>query len=68
MQQAVARIGRGAAPLSRKDDELRGQLEALLREHRGNVAAVARAMGKGRMQIHRWLARFELDVDRYRDG
>jgi DNA-binding NtrC family response regulator len=58
----------GEAPLSRKDGELRAQLEALLREHRGNLAAVARAMGKGRMQIHRWLARFELDVERFRDG
>jgi DNA-binding NtrC family response regulator len=30
-------------------------LRASLTEHRGNVAAVARAMGRDRTQIHRWM-------------
>jgi transcriptional regulator with PAS, ATPase and Fis domain len=45
---------------------LRQRLVALLESHEGNVAAVARAMGKERMQIHRWARRFGLDLDSYR--
>lgn len=41
--------------------DLREGLVALLRAHRGNVSAVAREMGKARMQIQRWLKRFGLD-------
>jgi len=48
------------------DARLRAQLEALLVEHRGNIAKVARALGKARMQVHRWLKRFEIDPERYR--
>jgi transcriptional regulator with PAS, ATPase and Fis domain len=54
------------AALSREDRACREQLEALLREHRGNISAVARAMGKQRMQVHRWLKRFQLRLDDYR--
>ena len=43
-------------------DELRG----LLVHHRGNVAAVGRVFGKQRMQVHRWMKRYGLDVDDYR--
>ena len=39
---------------------------ALLYEHRGNVTAVARAMGKAPAQIHRWMKRFLIDPDVYR--
>jgi transcriptional regulator with PAS, ATPase and Fis domain len=48
------------------DLRLRAQLEALLVEHKGNIAQVARALGKARMQVHRWLKRFEMDPERYR--
>jgi transcriptional regulator with PAS, ATPase and Fis domain len=48
------------------DDQLRAQLAALLVEHRGNITQIARAMGKARMQIQRWLHRFGLDAERYR--
>ena len=48
------------------DDQLRTELTELLIKHRGNLAAVARAMGKARMQIHRWLDRFGLDPDHFR--
>jgi hypothetical protein len=40
-----------------EDDRLRIVIIANLREHRGNVTAVARAMGKAPMQIHRWMRR-----------
>jgi DNA-binding NtrC family response regulator len=47
-------------------DALRGELVTHLEAHRGNVAEVARAMGKGRTQIHRWLKRYRLDPERFR--
>jgi transcriptional regulator with GAF, ATPase, and Fis domain len=44
--------------------------EAMLREilsrHRGNIAAVGRELGKERMQIHRWMKRYNIDIDDYR--
>lgn len=44
--------------------------EATLREalaqHRGNIAAVARALGRDRAQIHRWVNRYNINVDDYR--
>ncbi len=55
------------APPAAKPDEQRTALEALLREHKGNVAAVARAMGTSRSQVHRMLKRFEIDPDSFRD-
>jgi transcriptional regulator with GAF, ATPase, and Fis domain len=44
------------------EDELR----ALLLEEQGNVAAVGRRMEKARMQIHRWMKRYGIEVDDYR--
>ncbi|MFO0588223.1 MAG: sigma 54-interacting transcriptional regulator [Polyangiaceae bacterium] len=44
----------------------RAELIALLREHQGNVSAVARAMGKARMQIQRWIKRYGLTPEDYR--
>lgn len=48
------------------DAAQRDELVALLKEHRGNVSAVARATGKARMQIQRWIKRFQLDPEAYR--
>jgi hypothetical protein len=45
---------------------LRDRLVVLLHEHRGNVTAVARAMGKGPTQIHRWTRRLQIDLEAYR--
>ena len=44
------------------DEELR----ALLVRHNGNVAAVGRELGKARMQIHRWMKRYGIEVDEFR--
>ena len=52
----------GASP----EDALREQLISMLREHQGNIAAVARAMGKARMQIQRWIKRYGLTLDEFR--
>jgi transcriptional regulator with PAS, ATPase and Fis domain len=53
-------------PLSEEDRALRADLEARFREHQGNVSAVARAMGKARMQIQRWVKRLGIDPESYR--
>ena len=44
-------------------EELRSSLSA----HRGNVAAVGRQFGKERMQVHRWMKRYGINVDEYRE-
>ena len=48
-----------------KESELRKREEllGLLRAHEGNVSAVARALGKARPQVQRWLKRYGI-----RDG
>lgn len=52
--------------LSDEDNRLRIALIARLREHGGNVSAVARAMGKAPMQVHRWMRRFAVDPRAFR--
>ncbi|HUQ04166.1 MAG TPA: sigma 54-interacting transcriptional regulator [Kofleriaceae bacterium] len=54
------------APLDEADATLREQLITLLTEHGGNISAVARATGKARWQVHRWLRRVALDPTDYR--
>ncbi|HWO11530.1 MAG TPA: sigma 54-interacting transcriptional regulator [Polyangiaceae bacterium] len=44
----------------------REDLVSLLERHQGNVAAVGRDLGKARMQIHRWLKRYAIDINDYR--
>ena len=52
--------------LSELDQKVRDQVVAALREHQGNVSAVARALDKDRKQIQRWIKRFGLDPATYR--
>jgi DNA-binding NtrC family response regulator len=58
--------GRADRRLTDADADLRRELVLQLEKHRGSVAEVARALGKARMQIHRWLKRFDIDPARYR--
>lgn len=53
--------GAPAVELGAEERALRGALIRQLRATGGNVSAVARAMGKARMQVQRWLRRFALD-------
>jgi transcriptional regulator with AAA-type ATPase domain len=53
-------------PSAPPEDPLRDRIVALLQSHRGNVTAVARAMGKAPAQINRWLHRFNLEADSFR--
>jgi transcriptional regulator of acetoin/glycerol metabolism len=64
MQPESGEVGK---PADREGDALREKLIALLRRHQGNVSAVARDLGKARVQIRRWCKRFDLDPDDYRD-
>lgn len=43
-------------------------LRELLAQEEGNVAAVGRKLGKARMQIHRWMKRYRIEVDDYRSS
>jgi sigma-54 dependent transcriptional regulator, acetoin dehydrogenase operon transcriptional activator AcoR len=55
-----------AGPASDADRLRRDELVILLREHGGNVSAVARASGKARTQIQRWVKRYGLDPSDFR--
>ena len=56
--------GRGDAP--DRDERLRIDLLGQLSRHHGNLAAVAREMGKAPMQVHRWCRRFGIDPKPFR--
>ena len=69
----LLRMAPGACAVAIEDNggfERGAPTEAKLREllvrWGGNVAAVARALGKGRMQVHRWMRRYGLEADEYR--
>ena len=53
-------------PLTVTQVEQRERVVALLGTHKGNVSAVARELGKERVQVHRWLRRFEIDPSAFR--
>ncbi|MBA2538653.1 MAG: sigma 54-interacting transcriptional regulator [Deltaproteobacteria bacterium] len=53
-------------PAVESEEGRKARLVELLTAHKGQVAAVARDMGKARMQIHRWIQRYELDLESYR--
>jgi transcriptional regulator of acetoin/glycerol metabolism len=48
------------------DASLRAFVLAALETHKGNVSDVSRALGRTRMQIHRWMKRFEIDPATFR--
>ena len=62
----AVRLGRAAMAQPAGECAPRDELVALLQEHGGNVAEVARLFGKGRMQIHRWARRYGIDLASFR--
>jgi transcriptional regulator of acetoin/glycerol metabolism len=54
------------AEAEESDSASKEQLIRLLAEHDGNIARVARATGKHRQQIYRWMRKLGLDPSRYR--
>jgi transcriptional regulator with AAA-type ATPase domain len=64
---AAGAVGDGSAAEPQVDAVARReQLVALLAEHAGNISAIARIMKTSRVQIRRWLKRYQLDLDSYR--
>lgn len=57
-----------AGQLSDEQAERRHQIIELLRVHQGNISAVARAMGKVRSQVQRWIKRYGIDPESYRSS
>jgi transcriptional regulator with PAS, ATPase and Fis domain len=49
-----------------RDEELRRELLVRMADAKGNVSEVARALGKARQQVQRWVRRFGIDPDAYR--
>jgi len=71
LQHLVSALGtrsRGPAAESGGDvgQTLEHQLLDLFREHQGNVSQVARAMGKARVQVQRWMKRYSIDATKFR--
>ena len=64
-------VGRADTPedrdLTAEEERHREELVQLLRQHGGNLSAVARVLQKGRTQITRWVARYGIDVKSIRD-
>ena len=49
-----------------EEQRRREALLELLEHHRGNISAVAKASGKARAQIHRWMRRYQIDHQVFR--
>jgi DNA-binding NtrC family response regulator len=58
----------GGGALNNAQAPTEAELRALLASYQGNVAAVGRVLGKERMQIHRWMKKYGIVVDEYRQG
>jgi len=56
---------RGPRELTEEDLATRAELVALLRKTMGNISHVAEAMGKERIQIRRWIKRYEIRLEEY---
>lgn len=61
LARRVARDATNATAAPNVDDDRRMRLVNLLAEHGGNITLVARALGKDRAQVRRWIRRFGID-------
>jgi len=60
MVGSAEKLSAAPPPLSAEDEALRARLSALLAQHRGNLAAVARELDRPRISVQRLMARFGL--------
>jgi DNA-binding NtrC family response regulator len=58
--------GAPAPPARVPPDAIRADLLQQLASHQGNISAVARTMRRTRMQVHRWLKRWNIDPRTFR--
>src|SRR5262249_41057296 len=56
----------GGLHLSEADQRRREEIIGLLQQHGGNITSVARALGKGRFQVQRWIKRYRIDAREFR--
>ena len=68
--QREIKESRSKAPRELNEEELKlkDELVAALTKTKGNISEISRTMGKTRMQIHRWMKRFNLDPETFRGG
>ncbi len=55
-----------SSPTELEPAALEAEVRRLMRLRAGNVSAIARDMGKARMQIHRWMAQFGIKAEEFR--
>lgn len=70
MSTAASRVTARMPTVSAKDSQqpapTREQVDALMREHRANISQVARALGRSRRQVYRYLELWDLSLDDYK--
>lgn len=66
LPEAIRTYRAGGPELRPEDQALRDRVVELLREHRGNVTAVGRSLGKAPIQIRRWCRRFAIEISAFR--
>ncbi len=59
-------VPRDGAPVERRKGPSRAELSSILARDRGNMLAVARALGRDPSQVYRWLRKYALDPDDFR--
>ncbi len=67
VKEAIIDYASGSPSPVTSETPTEDELRELLRAEGGNVAAVGRRLGKARMQIHRWMKRFSIDIDDFRE-
>jgi transcriptional regulator with PAS, ATPase and Fis domain len=65
VRESMREYGTAGAP-QRTAAPTPDELRALLDRHAGNVAAIAREVGRDRAQIHRWMRYAGIDPEKYR--
>jgi sigma54-dependent transcription regulator len=66
LPDAIRTYRRSGPELLPEEQALRERLVELLREHRGNVTAVGRGLGKAPIQIRRWCRRYGIEISTFR--
>jgi transcriptional regulator with GAF, ATPase, and Fis domain len=66
VKQAINDYARTSPRTDRTEPPTELELRELLEREQGNVAAVGRHLGKARMQVHRWMKKYGIDVDDFR--
>jgi len=66
LPKSVVEVPETTRDLTPEETAHRAELLVLLREHRGNLNAIARVVGKGRTQVARWVSRYGFHLPTFR--